>query len=285
MNSDQTGVTSGGSVTDQMSTSPSWSATGTFTAVSSLPNWLAYPNNSSIDGTITGVNNTTAIIYLTNTTLTITHYNIYYIWGNEYNCYEKYLGNTTSVQITAVNSTDGNYNTGYGFISVDLYYVLQNMTKGIPGTNLGTLAGGANIQEVQIWNDTTGYSAGAGAIQEASKATSTFPAVFGIAVAAINLAAVLKGADRNASDGVVVDATLSMIDASLGLANTLALDFSSISFSTESVFGFDQYWITNAMTGGYAFGLIDLQSPNPVTFSVNGNNYQFTAPSNFILAS
>ena len=286
MNSDQTGVTSGGSVTDQMSTSPSWSATGTFTADGSLAQWSAFPNNYTSGSITTGVNNTTAIIYLTNATFTITHYNIYYIWGNEYNCYQKYLGNTTSVQITAVNSTNGDYNLGYGFISIDLYYVLQNMTKGIPATNLGTLAGGTEIQGGQIWGDTTGYSNGATVIQEASKAMSTFAAGLGIAVAAINLAAALNGADGDASDPVVVDATLGLIDASLGLANTLAMDFASISFSTTSNFGFELYSITNEISkSGYAYNLIDFQSPNPVTFSVNGNNYQFTAPSNFVVAS
>ncbi len=280
MNSDQTGVTSGGSVTDQMSTSPSWSGTGNFGG--GLATWVAYPDNSSIVGGNAGINDTSAIIYISNATFSITHYNIYYVWGDYTDCHDIYLGNTTSVELASINASNGYYKIGYGFVPIEFYYVLQNITSGSKVTNLGSLPGAWGIEGGQIWGDTTGYSNGARVIADASKAMSTFAAALGVAVAFIDFTAALNGVDYDASESAVVDTSLGLIDASLGLKITLVADFSSISFSTDSPFGL--YDITSEPGNSYAYNLTDFQSPNPVTFSLNGNNYQFTAPSNFIVA-
>ncbi len=286
MNSDQTGVTAGGSVTDQMSTSPSWSGNGNFTAGGSIAQWSAYPDNSYAgNGGRTNINNTSAFIYLSNTTFTITNYNVVYFWGYPYNCQEKYLGNTSSIQISAVNSTDGNYKLGYGFVSIYFYYALQNLTKSSASTNLGTLAGGQEIQGGQIWGKTTGYSNASGVYQKEEKVLNTFASALGVAVAAIDVAAAANGF-LESGEAAVVTASLRLIAASLGLADTLLADFSTISFSTSSDFVSNLYAITNEPFGnGYAYNLTDFQSPNPVTFNLNGNSYQFTAPSNFIVAT
>ena len=88
MTSDQTGVTAGGSITDQMSTNPSWGSYGSFVADGQIASCAAYPlnypyiNGSTNNLSYFGTNNTTAIIYISNVTFTVTHYNIYYTWKN-----------------------------------------------------------------------------------------------------------------------------------------------------------------------------------------------------------
>ena len=197
-------------------------------------------------------------------------------------CYRIYLGNATSIQITAINATGNNYNIDYGYVPIELYYIMQNITKGQQATSLGLLGPGKEIQGSQVWADTTGYSNGAGEIQDIKKAAATFSSFLGLAVAIIDLASALNGVDFDASEPAVVSATLGLIAASIGLSATLLGDFSTISFSTTTDFAAQLYVVENAGTS-YTYNLIDYQSPNPVTFGANGDTYSFNAPSNFLV--
>jgi hypothetical protein len=286
MNSEQTGISSGDTITNQMSTNPSWNETGKFTADGSDAIWQAYPNGGTVLGTREGINNTTGIIYVSNATYAITHYNVYqvnvHISPSGETCYRIYLGNATSIQITAINATGNNYNIDYGYVPIELYYIMQNITKGQQATSLGLLGPGKEIQGSQVWADTTGYSNGAGEIQDIKKAAATFSSFLGLAVAIIDLASALNGVDFDASEPAVVSATLGLIAASIGLSATLLGDFSTISFSTTTDFAAQLYVVENAGTS-YTYNLIDYQSPNPVTFGANGDTYSFNAPSNFLV--
>ncbi len=292
MTSDQTGVTSGGSITDQMSTSPSWGTNGTFTLDGGIAQWHAYPLNSGYtlsNGTVIrrGINETTAIIYISNATFTVTHYNIYYSWKNSLGqCLDKYLGNTTSIVLTSIYSKNNSFAMGCGYVPIEYYYILQNATKGEAKTSLGSLAPGAEIQGGTIWGDTTGYSSGASEMTKVTGALLTFAAGLGVALAFISLAAALNGADGDASEPAIVDVALATLDSVLALSITLLTDFSSISFSTDSNFVSNLYGITSGGSyTGYSYNLMDYQSSNTITFNGNGNTYSFYGPSNFVVAS
>ena len=287
MTSDQTGVTSGGSITDQMSTSPSWGGDGTFSAGGQSAGMAAYPFGATYNGYTFGENNTTAVVYISNATFTITHYDIYYSWKNSQGqCFDRYLGNTTSVVLTSIYSNNNNFVMGYGFVPIEYYYIMQNVTSGEANTSLGHLAPSAEIQGGTIWGDTTGYSTGASEMRTVSNALSTFAAGLGVALAFIVLVAALNGPDGDASEPVIVDAALGTLNTILALSIKLLTDFSSISFSTDSNFGANLYYIESLpFSSGYSYNLIDYQSLNLITFNGNGNTYSFYGPSNFIVAS
>ena len=291
MTSDQTGVNAGGGITDQMSTNPSWGTNSLFTNDEGIVQWNAYPLNSGYgepNGTImhTGINETTAIIYISNATFTVTHYNIYYSWKNSLGqCFDKYLGNTTSIVLTSIYSKGDSFASGYGYVPIEYYYILQNATNGEARTSLGSLAPGAGMSSGTIMGKTMGYSS---ATSEMTLVTSalTFAAGLGVALAFISLEAALNGADGDASEPAIVDMALATLDSVLALSITLLTDFSSISFSTDSNFVANLYTITSGGSyTGYSYNLMDYQSFNTITFNGNGNIYSFYGPSNFIVAS
>ncbi len=285
MNSAETTLSSGGTYTSQMSTSPSWSGTGKFTDHGNTALWQAYPNNSYFpNGTRAGVNNTTAIIYIANATYTVTHYNIWYIWGNEYDRYQRYLGNATSMVVTAINSTNGNYLLKAYFEPIWFYYIYQNLSSGSNKVSLGTLAGGQEIQGGQIWGYSTGYTNAASVYKTAAGAATVFQTSIELGFA---IAEVLASVDVMDTDipAVVADG-IKAITTTIGFVKSVLADFASISFSTTSKFGSDLYGIRSSPSlNAYAYTLIDYESPNPLSFTANGTTYEFTAPSNFILAS
>ncbi|MGP6240124.1 hypothetical protein ACNF40_06910 [Cuniculiplasma sp. SKW4] len=292
MTSDQTGVTAGGSITDQMSTNPSWGGDGAFINDGGIAQWHAYPLNSEYflpNGTImrTGINETTAMIYISNATFTVTHYNIYYSWKNSQGqCLDKYLGNATSIALTSIYSQDGNFEMGYGYVPIEYFYIMQNATNGEVKTNLGSLAPGAEISGGTIMGKTTGYSSAASEMTRVTSALKTFAAGLGVALAFITLASALNGADGDASEPAIVDVALATLDSVLELSVTLLTDFSSISFSTNSSFVANLYAITSGdRYSGYSYSLVDYQSFNPITFNANGGMYSFYGPSNFVVAS
>ena len=290
MTSDQTGVTAGGGITDQMSTNPSWGTNSLFTN-GGIAQWHAYPLNyiyGTPNGTImhTGINETTAIIYISNATFTVTHYNIYYSWKNSLGqCFDKYLGNTTSIVLTSIYSKGDSFALGYGYVPIEYYYILQNATNGEAKTSLGLLAPGAAMKGGTIMGKTTGYSSGASEMTLVNSSL-TFATGLGVALAFISLEAALNGADGDASEPAIVNMALATLDSVLALSITLLTDFSSISFSTNSNFGANLYTIMSGnLDTGYSYTLIDYQSLNAITFNDNGNTYSFYGPSNFIVAS
>ena len=293
MTSDQTGVNAGGGITDQMSTNPSWGSNGSFDANGQITSCTAYPlnypyiNGSANNLSYFGANNTTAIIYISNVTFTVTHYNIYYTWKNtQGQCFDEYLGNMTSVVLASIYSNNGTFTIGYGSVPIEYYYVLQNATKGQTETSLGYLAPGTQIRGVSVWDNTTGYSNGTSELKTATDALQTFAAGLGVGLALICVYAALNGVVGDASEPAVVNAAVGLLDSILTLAISLLTDFSSISFSTDSNFGANLYSINSQGThNGYSYYLIDYQSSNPITFNANGYMYSYYGPSNFVVAS
>ncbi len=293
MTSDQTGVNAGGGITDQMSTNPSWGSNGSFDANGQITSCTAYPlnypyiNGSANNLSYFGANNTTAIIYISNVTFTVTHYNIYYTWKNtQGQCFDEYLGNMTSVVLASIYSNNGTFTIGYGSVPIEYYYVLQNATKGQTETSLGYLAPGTQIRGVSVWDNTTGYSNGTSELKTATDALQTFAAGLGVGLALICVYAALNGVVGDASEPAVVNAAVGLLDSILTLSISLLTDFSSISFSTDSNFGANLYSINSQGThNGYSYYLIDYQSSNPITFNANGYMYSYYGPSNFVVAS
>ncbi len=293
MTSDQTGVTAEGSITDQMSTNPSWGGNGTLVANGGGAILMqAYPLNSIYgqpNGTImrTGINETTAMVYISNATFTVTHYNIYCSWKNgQGQCFDKYLGNATSIALTSIYSKNDNFEVGYGYVPIEYYYILQNATNGEMKTNIGSLAPARGISERTIMGKTTGYSSAASEMTKVTSALKTFPAGLGVALAFITFESALNGADGDASEPAIVDVALATLDSVMQLSVTLLTDFSSISFSTDSYFPANLYFITSGeLDPSYSYSLVDYQSFNPITFNANGETYSFNGPSNFVVAS
>ncbi len=286
INSDQTGVTSSGSVTNQMSTSPSWGGTGSFSAGGKIAQWAAYPQHYPIGGNNMGANQTTAMIWMQHCEYTITHYNIYNIYFMGQNCYEKYLGNATSVAITHVNQTNGYYMLGYGFMSIYFYHFMQNLTAGEPVANLGGLAPGNEIQGGQVWAKSTGYSNAATVMTTITNAALTINTGLGVGLAMICLLAAGNAISFDSDEPEIIADALGLMSSIIGLIAQLVMDFSTISFSTTSSFEGNLYGITSEpQLTGYTYSLLDFESPNPVSFSYDGNTYSFNGPSNFVVAS
>lgn len=288
INSDQTGVNSNGSVTDQMSSEPSWSGTGVFSADGSGAQWVAFPNSSPVGGTTENINDTTAMIWLENCVYSITHYDIFYCYYQDSQYHRDYLGNATSVSIADVSeSSGGHYQLGYGYESIYLYDFMKVLNNGGPETNLGALKAGGDIQSGQIWEKTKGYTKAAREEQTIVNATVTFNAALGVGLADIALEAAISGETFDAAEPAIILAALGLVSSMIGLIAREVLDFSTISFST-TFFDYGFYLITsgpNTNASSYAYSLADYESPNQVTLSHGGNNYEFTGPTNFIVAS
>lgn len=112
--------------------------------------------------------------------------------------------------------------------------------------------------------------------------------ILSVGLADIALEAAINGETFDAGEPAIILAALGLVSSMIGLMAQEILDFSTINFSTTSSFGSNLYMITsepNTNTGSYAYLPIDYVSPNQVTLTHGGNSYEFTGPSNFIVAS
>ena len=287
MTSDQTGISSNGNITDQISTTPSWR--GSYTQLSNniqvaFP--LGYPAPDQYGNVVPEkANNTSATMYISDVTFTVIHCDIYYSWEHNSQYHEKYLGNATSIVVSFVDTS--NNATGTSYVPIEYYRIIQNVTAGENITHIGILNSTGAINSVSIYRKTIGYSNGSAELIALNKAYLAFPTGIGIALAYIDMMSEIHGSSGNQSESAIVNKTLGLIGFQLGLPIKLLTDFASVGFMT--ILGFSEcgYDIQSYphFSGYYSYNTSDYQSLNPVTFTQNGTTYSFYAPTNFIIAT
>jgi hypothetical protein len=104
LNSNTVSISTSGTVINQMSTDPSLNVSAIIYTAPSPP---IYPADTNIDGKTVGNNGTTAMIAIDNATYEIIHGDIIYIYHNAGGESAEYLGNYTTIQISAIDSANG----------------------------------------------------------------------------------------------------------------------------------------------------------------------------------
>ncbi len=291
-NSAQITKTTGGTYYSQMSTTPSKNFTGNFvTATGRIATWLSVATNASFEGNLTNISQSMAMIYISNATYSIVHYDIYHVWGygNEGSstCHMEYVGNATSVSIEAINKTNGNFTLGYKWMPEELFYFMKNLSSGVQPVNLGNLQPGGEMQSSNIWAESTGYSNAASVYSKVVNAAATISTSLGVGLGVICLMAAMNGIDWDAEEPAVVLAATALATSIIGYVSSFLLDLNSISYSVSSNFGGELYDLTSSPLAptSYSYQIFDYQSMIQTDFSINGGTYSFNSPSNFLVAT
>ncbi|MGC8727613.1 MAG: hypothetical protein ACP5RG_06405, partial [Thermoplasmata archaeon] len=104
LNSNTVSNSTSGTVTNQMSTDPSLNVSAIIYPDASPD---VYPADTNINGKTVGSNYTTAMIAIDNATYELIHGDIIYVYDNAGGESAEYLGNYTTIQITAIDSANG----------------------------------------------------------------------------------------------------------------------------------------------------------------------------------
>ncbi|MGC8727620.1 MAG: hypothetical protein ACP5RG_06440, partial [Thermoplasmata archaeon] len=193
-----------------------------------------------------------------------------------------YLGNYTTIQITAIDSANGFRMEG-GYLPPAAYGVVDKLFNN--NVSLGSLSPNEEILGSTIWTNSQGYSNAANVYSKIAKTLKIFSVSIGLGMAIEDAIAATNAADAGVSEGAVIAESAKLISATLAMSSDIISLYSSIDFiSSGTLTGFG-YGVTNyaiPLTSGSSFYLLDHESTQPITFTANGETYTYYAPSNFI---
>ena len=280
LNSNTVSISTSGTVINQMSTDPSLNVSAIIYQNSSI----SYPADakSPITGETIGNNYTTSMLAIDNATYEIIHGNIIYVYDNPGHELTKYLGNYTTIKISAIDSVNGFRMEGV-YLPPAAYGVVDKLFNN--NVSLGSLSPNNEIYGSTIWTYSQGYSNAANVYSKIAKTLEIFPVSIGLGLAIGDAIAATNAVDANASEAEIVDESVNLISETLAMSADIISLYSSIDFiSSGTLTGF-AYGVTNYAippTSGSSFYLLDHESTQPITFTANGETYTFYAPSNFI---
>jgi len=279
LNSNTVSTSTSGTVTNQMSTDPSLNVTA-ITYPDASP--VVYPADTNVNGETVGNNGTTAMIAIDNATYELIHGDIIYVYYNAGHESAEYLGNYTTIQISAIDTANGFRMEGV-YLPPAAYGVVDKLFNN--NVSLGSLSPNQEILGSTIWTYSQGYSNAANVYSKIAKTLKLFSLSIGLGLAIGDAIAATNAADADASEAEIVDESVSLISATLAMSADIISLYSSIDFiSSGTLTGFE-YGVTNYAippTSGSSFYLLDHESTQPITFTANGETYTFYAPSNFI---
>mgnify|MGYP001626198034 FL=1 len=283
LNSNTVFVSNSGTITNQMSTDPSLNVSAIIYPQASPD---IYPADAiSPTGEKIGPNGTTAMIAIDNATYQLIHGNIIYVYDNAGRESAEYLGNYTTIQISAIDAADGFRMEGV-YLPPAAYGVVDKLFN--KNVSLGSLSPKEPNNEIlgsTIWTNSQGYSNAANIYSKIAKTLKLFSISIGLGLAIEDAIAATNAADADASESGVIAESAKLISETLGLSADIISLYSSIDFiSSGNLTGFG-YGVTNYAyfsTPGSSFYLLDHESTQPITFTANGETYTYYAPSNFI---
>jgi hypothetical protein len=279
LNSNTVSNSTSGTVTNQMSTDPSLNVSAIIYPDASPD---VYPADTNINGKTVGNNYTTAMIAIDNATYELIHGNIIYVYDNAGGESAEYLGNYTTIQISAIDSENGFRMEGV-YLPPAAYGVVDKLFNN--NVSLGSLSPNQEILGSTIWTNSQGYSNAANVYSKIAKTMKIFSVSIGLGLAIEDAIAATNAADADASEGAVIAESAKLISATLAMSSDIISLYSSIDFiSSGNLTGFG-YGVTNyaiPLTSGSSFYMLDHESTQPITFTANGETYTFYAPSNFI---
>ncbi|MGC8656035.1 MAG: hypothetical protein ACP5TG_06060 [Thermoplasmata archaeon] len=279
LNSNTVSNSTSGTVTNQMSTDPSLNVSAIIYPDASPD---VYPADTNINGKTVGSNYTTAMIAIDNATYELIHGDIIYVYDNAGGESAEYLGNYTTIQITAIDSANGFRMEG-GYLPPAAYGVVDKLFNN--NVSLGSLSPNEEILGSTIWTNSQGYSNAANVYSKIAKTLKIFSVSIGLGLAIEDAIAATNAADAGVSEGAVIAESAKLISATLAMSSDIISLYSSIDFiSSGTLTGFG-YGVTNyaiPLTSGSSFYLLDHESTQPITFTANGETYTYYAPSNFI---
>jgi len=279
LNSNTVSTSTSGTVTNQMSTDPSLNVTA-ITYPDASP--VVYPADTNVNGETVGNNGTTAMIAIDNATYELIHGDIIYVYYNAGHESAEYLGNYTTIQISAIDTANGFRMEGV-YLPPAAYGVVDKLFNN--NVSLGSLSPNQEILGSTIWTYSQGYSNAANVYSKIAKTLKIFSLSIGLGLAIGDAIAATNAADADASEAEIVDESVSLISATLAMSADIISLYSSIDFiSSGTLTGFE-YGVTNyafLYTSGSSFYLLDHESTQPIAFTANGETYTFYAPSNFI---
>ena len=281
LNSNTVSISTSGTVTNQMSTDPSLNVKALI-YLNSAPSIYPADAKSPINGEPVGKNYTTAMLAIDNVTYEIIHGSIIYVYDDAGHEFTKYLGNYTTIQISAIDSANGFRMEGV-YLPPAAYGVVDKLFNN--NVSLGSLSPNQEILGSTIWINSQGYSNAANVYSKIAKTMKIFPVSIGLGLAIGDAIAATNAADADASEAEIVDESVNLISETLAMNADIISLYSSIDFiSSGPLTGFN-YGVTNyafPYTSGSSFYLLDHESTQPITFTANGEIYTFYAPSNFI---
>jgi hypothetical protein len=199
-----------------------------------------------------------------------------------------YDGQYTSGGIIHVNSTAG-LEVQAGFQSIWTAWVIQHTLAAASNGSLTLTTSGndSSYQAATIWAATTGYLNASNAYQQAAGALAMFSTAIGLGLAIVDASAAANGVDLDATETVVITASLGLIADTLGMTALILSDFSSISAITGTQAVVMGYGFSNVpeVGSGSAYTMSFFESQSLVRFTVNGNTYLFFAPEDYLNAT
>jgi hypothetical protein len=259
------GALNNGNSTIEMSEHPSYSTRNFTVDNDNAAEWAT--NNDEI-----------AMIYIPNTTIHVTNYAVYYVWEENAQCYDKFLGYETTIKIATVNMTDFplralGTNESYWDWSV------QNVFRMSPFVQ-------TNVQPAQVLNMTalllqaTGYSAASSALQKALDASGVFESALGLGLDIMDASSIMPKGSETAD----IASTIALLNDQIGSAISAIFAFSSIGYSYN--FSYATYGSANgppfyAYPHGFVFNLTIYQSNYTGELDIGGTYYYVNMPSYF----
>lgn len=317
MESSQAYVSSQGNVSTTMSSYPSFAHIGNSTFSASGTSYVLYPYNTSFTGNKSkiAINQTTGYVGIQNATYTITHYDLNTTeYHNEYQrttlfreidgaceVYSShtgeiahdlvgstYDGNGTTVKISWINST-ASMKVSAGDLPIEVYQFLSthaglNKTGELP-IYAQSSNGNASYSASDFWTHDTGYSSATSALNSLATIMTTFSTSLGVALTIIDVESAINGLTGDASEAAIVTQSLDLMATYTGFAAYMLSQFSSISFVSNSTNIAVSWELSNtpqAGTLGSNYYLSYYHSSDPVTLVVNGNDYTFDAPEDYV---
>jgi len=285
LNSNTVSISTSGTVTNQMSTDPSLNVSDIIYPHGSIyvdASPTVFPADANVDGETVGNNYTTSMLAIDNATYELIHGNIIYVYDNAGHEFTKYLGNYTTVQISAIDSANGFRMEGV-YLPPAAYGVVDKLFNN--NVSLGSLSPNQEIYGSTIWANSQGYSNAVNVYSKIAKTLEIFSVSIGLGLAIEDALAATNAVDADASEAEIVAESAKLISATLAMSADIISLYSSIDFISSSTLTGFGYGVTNYAippTSGSSFYLLDHESTQPITFTANGETYKFYAPSNFI---
>ena len=312
-NSNQVAVSSIGTISSTMSTSPSFQHVANITVGAGFGVSNAWPvgMSESLGSNLSvSLNETSAFVGIQGVEFDFAHYNENtYHWTDKWEetCTEvdgnpscsapklvsttldstTYDGNFTSGGIVHINSTGGLKVTA-GYVSIwDAWAIQSILCLSSNGSVTLTPTGSeSSYSAATIWASTAGYSNAATALGDASAALQLTSTAIDTALALVVVTAAANGADLDASEPAVVAEVAAVIASVTDQASDILNLFSSISSVSGTNAVTLNYGFSNGPQGsGSSYSMPFYESSTPVTFSLNGNTYSFWAPVNYLSAT
>jgi hypothetical protein len=181
------------------------------------------------------------------------------------------ISTTTTGAILNVASSGGSIAVSYGYLTSWEWLLFQDLFGAHSNGTVELTSSGTDSswEAATVWGNVYGYSSASSDLAGISDALSTFSDAMDVGLALSDALAAANGADLDTSEGAVIADSLDLIAGDIGLTADIVSQFSSIGYVSGS----------NSVSIGYGFSALVIGNPpssynvafyeaaSPVTFS------------------